>query len=223
MKRSRQRGFTLIELMISMTILGLVVVIIAQSFWLGHRSWQKGEKVVLGELHLRTVIDLISKQLHSAYPLVTKEEGEEILRFSGDSEEISFVTSLPVGYRQKEGLFHISYILKDEPLQGGKVLVVDQRPIYEKNSFDIDRDEQSIILLPDLVDASWAYSEDGEWLDEWNEETKKTTPERVKLTLHYRSGKDVVMRESILPLFAELKKEENKKRIIKKNDEENSQ
>ncbi len=222
MKRSRQRGFTLIELMISMTILGLVVVIIAQSLWLGHRSWQKGEEVVLGELHLRTVIDLISKQMHSVYPLVTKEEGVEILHFSGDSEEISFVTSLPVGYQQKEGLFHISYILKDEPLEGGKVLVVDQRPIYGKDAFDTDSDDRNITLLSDLVDASWAYSKDGEWLDEWDEEKKETTPEMVKLTLHYRSGKDVVMRESVLPLFAELKKEENKKRKVKKNDEQNS-
>lgn len=222
MKLNRQRGFTLIELMISMTILGLMVVIIVQSFWLGQRSWQKGEKVVLAELQLRTVIDLISKQLHSAYPLVTKEEGEKVLRFSGDSEEISFVTSLPVGYRQKEGLFHISYILKDEPLQGGKVLVVYQRPIYEKDSFDTDSDEQSITLLPDLVDASWAYSKDGEWLDEWDEEIKETIPEMVKLTLHYLSGKEVVMRESVLPLFAVLKKEENKKRTVKKNDEKNS-
>jgi type II secretory pathway component PulJ len=208
--------------MISMTILGLVVVIIVQSLWLGHRSWQKGEKVVLDELHMRTVIDLISKQLHSTYPLVTKEEGEEILRFSGDSEEITFVTSLPVGYQQKEGLFYISYILKDEPLEGRKVLVVDQRPVYGKDSFSVDRNEQHITLLSDLVDGSWAYSEGGEWLDAWDEETKKTTPEMVKLTLHYQSGKDVVMRESVLPLFAELKKEENKKRIVKDNDEKNS-
>ena len=218
MNRISQKGFTLIELMVSMTILGLVVVIIVQSLWLGHRSWQKGEKVVLGELHLRTVIDLISKQLHSTYPFITKEEGEEVLRFRGDSEEISFVSSLPVGYRQKEGLFHIRYILKDEPLEGGKILVVDQRPVYEKDSFDTDRDDHHITLLSDLVDASWAYSKDGEWLDVWDEERNETTPEMVKLTLYYRSGKEVVMRESVLPLFAELKKEENKKRRVKKND-----
>ncbi len=47
-----RRGFTLIELVIAMAILGVVVAVVSEGLWLGYRSWKRGSEVLNIDLRL---------------------------------------------------------------------------------------------------------------------------------------------------------------------------
>jgi general secretion pathway protein J len=219
MKRPHQDGFTLLELLLAITIFSVLIAIVVQAFWLGSRSVEHGKTVMESELRLRSVMTLISKQIRSTFPLVTKESkrARGVYRFTGDTRSISFVTTLPLGYQQHGGLFHVNYFLEEEFGEAVKALKVMQRPIYGEEPFDLGSREDAITLIADFVDASWSYSSEGVWSDEWDAENHDNEdnpfPERVKLALHYRDGTKVQALESTIPILAQFKEPVNSKRI----------
>jgi len=204
---NRYKGFTLIELLVSMAVLGIMLAVISQAFSLGQSSRERGEKVLRQSLHLRTGVDLISKQLRSTFPLVTRnrEASKDVLHFSGDAQSLRFFSTLPFGMRRRGGLFQVRYFLEKGDGEGGRVLMVDQHPAYEKKNFDgIGEEGRGVVLLPELIGANWAYSDGKEWRERWDEEAQKRLPEKVRLRLHYMRGKKVQVHEMIVPIQARL-------------------
>ena len=59
-------GFTLLELILSLTILSVVLLLIFGALRVGTRAWEKGEKDVEIQQRRRAVLDLIQKQIASA-------------------------------------------------------------------------------------------------------------------------------------------------------------
>ena len=198
------QGFTLIELLVSMTIVALVVAIVAEAFLLGYRSWEGGKKAVEHELRLRTAIDIISKQLRSTYPL----SAEEGVFFYGDSRSLNFVTTLPMGFEKRGGLFRINYLIEDDAATGRMVLKASQRPAYFEGP--IEDIGKGFAVLAGLREADWGYYKEGVWLEEW-EEGEKLTPEKVRLTLQFEDGAGGVY-ETVVPVLAGLKAEKERPR-----------
>ena len=181
------KGFTLIELLIAVTILSIVITVVVEAFWLAQRSMEKGSEVMDVELRERVAVDLISKQLSSAFPFPLKENGPG---FVGDVQRIDFITTLPMALERRAGLFHVSYVLEDPPAGGAgelKMLKVYQRPFYTPKNPPYGGGELGgFTVLAAIEDASWAYYADGLWSDEYAGETGRL-PERIRLTLTYRS------------------------------------
>lgn len=200
------RGFTLIELLISLALLSVVVVIIVEAFWLGSRSLERGEQVMVAETRLRTVGDLISKQLRSAFPLVTQnqETGAERLHFSGDAQSVHFVTTLPFGVQKEGGLFHVRYYLEEEPSTRRIRLMVQQEPVYEHDNRPFAEDQDGILLLPDLLEADWAFSKNDAWDDTWQDDKAEELPEKVRLRLLSPDGAEGKRHEVLAALAARI-------------------
>lgn len=186
---SQPRGFTLIELLISMTILSVVIVLIVEAFWLGSRSLERGEKVMVSETRLRTVRNLLAKQLRSTFPLVRQNDktGADELHFSGDAQSVKFVTTLPFGLQKEGGLFHVRYFLEEDPATRQTRLMVQQRPAYENDARAFEPDQTSILVLPDLEEADWGFSHQDIWQDTWRGNEEDRLPEKVRLRFRYGS------------------------------------
>ncbi|HOO91604.1 MAG TPA: prepilin-type N-terminal cleavage/methylation domain-containing protein, partial [Syntrophales bacterium] len=86
------RGFTLLELLISLTILSLVTVLIFGAFRMGIRAWEKGERNIDGRQRERIVLDLIKRQLSSIPVDVVK--GDKALVLKGDGKSLEFVSDI---------------------------------------------------------------------------------------------------------------------------------
>ena len=61
-------GFTLLELMISITILTMILGIILGAMRLGSRSWEVGEKRIDRVQKIRMTHDIISEDIKSILP-----------------------------------------------------------------------------------------------------------------------------------------------------------
>ncbi len=133
-----RRGFTIIEMIVSMTIMSLVAMSIAYGFYIGTDAWKRGERETGETQKLRVLSGLFSQQLKSAYPYQMDIDDEKVVFFEGKSDSITFVTTLTdssfggfkwVRYSFENGtLLYKEGLLPDKELDGnteGKEKVVD--------------------------------------------------------------------------------------------------
>jgi prepilin-type N-terminal cleavage/methylation domain-containing protein len=193
-----QKGFTLIELVISMTILALVITVIAEAFWLGQRSWDRGRDVVDTALRLRSAVEMVSKQLRSTFPLRSKESKDGLV-FSGNSNSIRFITTLPLGIERRGGLFLVEYKSTDTT-DGLMEILVHQRTIHTQEPFDTESIDGWLTVIKGLGGASWAYYREGAWSDSWDGDGGQL-PDKIKLTITYPDDDDF---ETVIPVLAVL-------------------
>ena len=90
-------GFTLLELLISMTILALIFVAVLGAIRVGSKSWEGGEQRAEENQRTRTLFDTLTRELTMLYPLRVKEQDRQVLAFHGRSDSLSFAT-LPQSY-----------------------------------------------------------------------------------------------------------------------------
>lgn len=90
-------GFTLLELLISMTILALIFVAVLGAIRVGSKSWEGGEQRAEENQRTRTLFDTLAKELTMIYPLRVKKQDRQALAFLGQSDSLLFAT-LPQSY-----------------------------------------------------------------------------------------------------------------------------
>ena len=90
-------GFTLLELLISMTILALSFVTVLGAIRVGSKSWESGEQRAEENQRTRTLFDTMALELTTVYPLRVKDQNRDVIAFRGKSDSVSFAT-LPQSY-----------------------------------------------------------------------------------------------------------------------------
>jgi general secretion pathway protein J len=189
-------GFTLIEVIVTLTLLGFIVLIIFGAFRLGLAAWERGETTRGEYQKIRTVSQMISRQIKSAVPYkvkTTKAEGD-YLAFEGKARSVRFVSALGLKAMQSEGFVHSVYEFRED---GGRFVLFEQR-VLNKDFFEEDlKEDRAVALLEGISDIRFEYfreenAEENEaesWVDEWSAKEKKKLPRAVRTTIHYKNGK----------------------------------
>lgn len=181
-------GFTLLELLIALTILSMLMTVVFGGLHMGIRAWEKGEDNAENNQELRIVLDLISQQIKSIYPYVFREgeeEVEEFLAFTGNSDSIRFISTLGATSSDAAGLSFVSYFVDTS-----KELMLYEKRIFKKEMFQEELDkENSVVLISRISEFSLKYQDDErDWFDGWDVNERKSLPEAIKLTLTYEGG-----------------------------------
>ncbi|MDE2059607.1 MAG: prepilin-type N-terminal cleavage/methylation domain-containing protein [candidate division NC10 bacterium] len=85
-------GFTLLELLISMTILALIFVAVLGAVQIGIKSWEAGEARAEENQRNRTLVDTLVRDLAMIYPLRVKDQDKDVVVFHGKSDALEFAT-----------------------------------------------------------------------------------------------------------------------------------
>jgi general secretion pathway protein J len=170
-----ESGFTLLELVIALTILPLVILIIGNGFRLGMNAWEKGEQETVWTQRFRVLSGLLSQQIKSAYPYIIEVENEKVAVFEGKSDSIMFVTTLTdsafggfkwVRYSHKDGtLFLKEGLLPDKELDDS-----------------ITGDEEVVDTNIEEIKFAYLSAEDNEWKESWNYGKKLPGAVRIKIS-----------------------------------------
>jgi prepilin-type N-terminal cleavage/methylation domain-containing protein len=177
--RSR-RGFTLLELMISIVILSAIVLIVGGSMRLAYRSVSAGEKKIESLERTRASLSIIGAQIESAAPLVSVDEGQKQVRFEGGRDFLKVATNYSI-WRGLRGHVVVEYrVGKDE---------TGKEYLYATESTSETGKETKARLLEGFDSVYFQYFEPGPglsdeqagWVEEWTDDAK--APEKVKLVL----------------------------------------
>ena len=198
LKSKIQNGFTLLELLISFTIIGLILVIVFGALRIGARAWEKGERDVEIHQRQRVVLDNIKRQIASTCLREIKDEdekgaGKKKIFFKGGSDGMEFMTRVPMMPTTWSGMVYVRYVVSEEDGDGKKSLMLYEKDIlFIKTEEDIGgQDEEDFFeLIPGAKDIEFAYlkgsedkDDDPEWLDAWDPDSDTGIPLAVKITL----------------------------------------
>lgn len=188
--RPSQRGFTLLEALVGITIFSLVVVALYAGFRLGVRSWDAGEQAHATTSELRLASGFIRRQLSQAFPLAVSTGSAWRLWFEGSAERVVFVSEMPA-HLGEGGMYELT--LSVDESDDGERLMVSRRllhPDVEEGAAGT-RDEKRP-LLEGLESARFDYygslHADGEptWQASWD--NAQRLPSLVRLRVTSRSA-----------------------------------
>lgn len=192
------RGFTLLELMIGLALLGLIVTLIFAGLQLTLRGWD--EAVATGERsnRIRLVQALLTRELEAVYPYRWKTGADMNIAFIGAGDSLRFVSSTPP--RSGQGGLNLVELAFARSAQGVRLLMRRQIPEREQRDFDRLEEEDSMVLLGDLDGATFEYYGSDtlagrpSWRDSW--EDLQRLPRLVRVSLRpkgYPAWPDVVV------------------------------
>ena len=178
-----QRGFTLMEVMIALTIVATLLVISFAGLRVGLAAWQRGDERGQVLERSRSVNQIITRTLGSAFPYQTAAIGRETakLLFEGAPDRVAFVTSVP----PFPGADPIAFTAVTLGLSKGEApgLALTQKALPNEKPFDP-------ALTPVFVDGvvtsvRFRYLKDskGQWTDQWDGASEKVLPLSIEVTL----------------------------------------
>lgn len=186
----RSQGFTLLELLIGMTLVGFILSLLFAGLNLGTRSWEAGEQRMVTSSRQAVVVDFIRRAIEQTYPLRWRVGEEDRLAFAGEAESLRFVGTVAM-HEGASGNHLIALDLVDG--ETGRDLVMRwQLPDPGAPGFEPIEQAEPKVLIKAVQDMALAYfgaqseTEDPAWHDQWIDQ--KTPPELIRLQLTMENG-----------------------------------
>ena len=200
--RTTAAGFTLIEVMLAISLVGLIMAAAYGGFQASIRATSSGEALIEETNRLRVTHQFVRTQLSQALALIIEEDefdGEPV-RFQGEAERVRFVAPMP-GYLSFGGAYVQEFSLERGP--DGLDLVFRFALLNGYLPGDLDGDDP-VILLEGLNGGGFFFlgldEEDQQpvWSDYWEEFA--SLPEAIGLNLDLARDNGLVWPELVTPV-----------------------
>ncbi len=183
-----QNGFTLIETVLAITILGIVLAMALSALRLGIKSKEKGTAVTEFGRAERGVFSRFSREVASMYPYTVVNGKSKELVFTGMRDGVGFVTSFTgqgsnIPYT---GFKWVYYSVKDN------VFTVREKAVTS-DSLAEDDGGMLVQLEVGVHDVVFEYaSADGKWEESWDAGVKKGLPRGVRAVVNFKGGAEAL-------------------------------
>ena len=162
-RRWTDPGFTLIEVMVSLAIVGLIMTFMFSGLSVGMDTWERGSRKIL-EIESRARVEgLLRRQLSLASPAEFEVDDGAFVLFAGDSRRLEFVSA----YSLIDGAVQarkIDYAVED----GG--FAYDEQFLFDYDPTEITDHRGQLLAQFENIEFRYLGSDrDGrlQWIDEW--------------------------------------------------------
>jgi len=205
--RVGERGFTLVELVIAFTILGLILVVLYGSFYLSERAVAKAAVRADESQSLRTREEILAGYLRSAFPYRVSPRDASVY-FIGTDRDVEFISSLSTGLGGR-GMSRVR-ISSDVSNSGAALVLEEEMPVRvaEKGGGGGGGYRNNILLAEGLRGLRFEYLDPGtdqqqnqrlmsqqqlaeNWVGEWDGKEKRALPRAVRLVFRGERGEEM--------------------------------
>ncbi len=183
-------GFTLMEMMIAMALVGLALTIAFSALRFASRSWERTDALGSELDQWRIATRVVRRQLNQVQA-IRPDESQRALLFSGASHTLEFVAPAPVQVGRLTALYR--YRLRFVNEGEGKALWLDYRPWLPDEEPLWQRESSTSLLMSGLQDGHFSYFSDkpviGEdhWMAVWDKPERLPGMVRMSLQLQEQS------------------------------------
>jgi general secretion pathway protein J len=182
MKRLGQRGFTLLELILALSIVAAMLAIVFGGLRVGIRAWQRGGERSEALQHARSLAALLTQSLGgAAADLAPAPAGAqpEVL-FQGQPDRLGFVTTAPPFPLPGSIAFTAVMLSVDEGEQPG--FAIREKAMPNEEPFE---ETPPILVDPTLTGVRFRYMRDleGSWEEVWDGAQERALPRAIEVTL----------------------------------------
>jgi general secretion pathway protein J len=192
-------GFTLVEILVAITLLGLLMAALFGGVQLGVRAWEASEERLDESSRLTTVHGFLRERLAQAYLL--DELAPRADAFAGEPDRLSFVTLMP---EHLGGGFQRMVLAVTAAAEGSDLAVTWWPAELDDAALDPDA-LRSRALLADVAELRLAYfgsvgrDQPAAWHEVW---AQPVLPQLVRVQLRFpdqdvRSWPDLIVRPMI--------------------------
>lgn len=182
-----QRGFTLLELLIAITLLAMLSIMLLGGMRLGGRVWERSAKTIDQTDETRIARDFVRTALSGAYPLLDKSDPmHPVISLVGEDKSLSFLAPMPQALGAA-GLARMSLYVEDAG--DTRRLILALRP---ELAFADAQSPAPSVLLGKVKNAEFSYfgaEEAGKppvWQDHWK--SAITLPKLIRLRVAFAEG-----------------------------------
>ncbi len=222
---STEAGFTLLEMIVAVTLVALMAVGLWAAFRISIRSWSRGTEFIDTNQRHRTVLDMVRKQIASAYPLFTPidlrqgltqgvvQGGMQIphVIFSGVENGMLFVSLNSLQFQESPGLTIVYYGVTQN--SAGNFSLIEKEDRYTGQVPEVGAMEslpRATTIFENLSSCIFEYFDPGDgdnpaqWLREWDGQEKGRLPVAISITMMIRDSRGSLLnRHMVIPVQAQ--------------------
>ena len=187
-----QDGFTLLELLVSMTIVSLLATTILFGWRIAAGAWGRANQLVEDQRRVVAIHQVLATQMAEMTPVAPSSRViSTVVFFQGERQTARFLSRYSLLNRSRSGLYRIEYQIADGS-DGVHQLLVNEVPASSSNDIaslltgteqrpegmllrfaPFERSSQTRVLLDDLTDAHFEYYRPARvqgpsgWVSEW--------------------------------------------------------
>lgn len=200
---ARRRGFTLLELLVALSLFSIALLLIYSGLFSAARSWESGERQISSNEVQRLQLGFLQRLLRETVPLTLYDGRENRILFHGDEHSLRFIAPLP-SHRGGDWAYLIT--LKAGPGAKGEDLLLYYERIQENLDIEAEpvEDAADVILVEKIEDIELSYygdpNESGrpDWQGEWKRPDR--LPDMVRLGISLQESET-----HPLPVIARLR------------------
>lgn len=187
-------GFTLMEVLIAMTLLSVMVLLLFSTLRTSAESWDKGENKIADVNEVAVVYNFFQQHLASAKPIWDdfSEVGKKTFGFQGRSQALQFIGEFPAS-AERGGLQLFTLEFKADPdaiEQTPSLIEVTVTPFFpSRDNETLAKEEVTLIKHVAHFELSYFGADqegDLSWQSEWLD--KDTQPQLIKISLAKENG-----------------------------------
>jgi general secretion pathway protein J len=183
MSTRSDRGFTLLELLLALSIVAAMLAIVFGGLRVGVRAWQRGEEATQALQHARSISVLLGQSLGGTYPYLGSAPAgaQPDLLFQGEADRLSFVTvTPPFGLGAPLAFTAVTLSVDEEGEHPG--FAIREKALPNDEPFELGT---PIVVDPTIAGIKFRYLRDaeGSWEETWDGSAERMLPRAVEVTL----------------------------------------
>lgn len=216
-----ESGFTLLELLVALTLVAMMAVGVWAVLRISIRSWARGTAAIDMNQRYRSTLDMARKQIASMYPLYPEiapaAEGQasvSALVFRGTPDSLFFVSLNSLHSIESPGLTLVSYEMAQD--SDGRARLVEKEERYTGQAPDpgMLSGSPSTPIFENLMQCTFEYYDPGDadtpsqWIEEWDGGALERLPAAIRMTMIAADSQDSAHnRQLIIPIHARAEKQ----------------